>query len=146
MYWTIAIVCNFCVLYRLENAVYLWKCSHLCQLVSVEVANRCQCIYQTWKGFIRTQCSISDLLHCGYLWSMASMGNKYMLLHPCSCNNRFIRTKPEGHRPQGAVCINLLLHEQGCNNEFISGWSHAYMDIYRHIWTYTKSTQERAVQ
>ena len=52
---------------------------------------------------------------------------------PCECNNRFIRTKPEGHRPEGVTRINLLLHKQGCNNEFISGWSHTYMDTYEHI-------------
>ena len=38
-------------------------------------SRRCQCVYQTSKGFICTQCSISDLLHCSCLWSTASMGN-----------------------------------------------------------------------
>ena len=28
---------------------------HVCHF---KIVNRCRCIYQTWKGFIRTQCSI----------------------------------------------------------------------------------------
>ena len=60
----------------------LWNCSHLCQLVSVELANMCQSMYQTPKGFIRTQHSMSDLLHCGFLWSMVQweISNTYAMM------------------------------------------------------------------
>ena len=49
------------------------------------------------------------------------------LLHPCLCNNRFIRTAPSGLRPSGLVHINLLLHSQGCNNVYINHGHKVYM-------------------
>ena len=91
MYWTMPIVCVvltgeccFCGIALIFVSLLLLK------LLTSAGAG----IYQTWKGFIRTRCSISDLLHCGYLWSMASMENKlyyslplHMYVITCAMND-----------------------------------------------------------
>ena len=71
---------------------------------------------------------------------MASTRNKFVVT-PCLCNNRFIRTKPEGHRPKGSVCINLLLHSQGCNNIYL--YLHKflkYLRLLKYSWMYLNPT------
>ena len=68
---------------------------------------------------------LSFLHSCSFHWNVFYY---LYVITPCKCNNRFIRTKPEG-----VVHINLLFHKQGCNNEFISSWSHTYRHIQMHM-------------
>ena len=45
-----------------------------------------------------------------YVWLQLKINS---LLHPCLCNNRFIRTKPEDRRPKGAARIICYCTHRG---------------------------------